>query len=629
MQTNRDTAPIPDASNNPANKRPSNQRSDTCTSVRFTSDTPEVFAFPKVAFTDDMRVKLGSRDLRQLRLSPLVTVKAPVIPEETLKQRIAEAAKTGNISIDLDARGYRFDLLATRGKGLPAPNPAWPDSPKPTTLYITATTEDPERIMHVMVRRSLLDMLGTYHNPPLMMSEDETEDPFFALPGRHIWRPGEVYATAYGAPRMYRVTRPRALQRSDIVPFTAISPKAALAMQRISSKEAYKIISGVFAVEGFMKNDRYDNMRKESVFKTLLTLSGGLGGGEALNANYEVHGERLITGGIAENFPVKNLQPLRCPSYQLSLHLGLVLNSLSPLDSVHKASISMLTTVDYEMRRARYKKMRTKAEKLCKMYMETMTFQHWLMTTYGAHEGDVMYKADGRDDVEDDSLPYGEELRERFVRDVALMQRVLGLFVNDDRAFEDACKEFTEDKYHLRIGQYSGDTVFPKNVGKVSPSEYRQLFKEIWMIILVQHHYVESFTKRMTGKEIVAIAMMTGIPITCMTQYFYNFLDRTGIWLASPEAIAEVVETLTDLCEREQRMFDQGLMYGDAGYHPYALETDLITPHNPTFPVLEELVEQAKEREVISNVGEYRRRINAAARLRTTHPFELVRRTNA
>lgn len=149
------------------------------------------------------------------------------------------------------------------------------------------------------------------------------------------------------------------------------------------------------------------------------------------------------------------------------------------------------------------------------------------------------------------------------------------------------------------------------------------------MIILVQHHYVESFTKRMTGKEIVAIAMMTGIPITCMTQYFYNFLDRTGIWLASPDAIAEVVETLTDLCEREQRMFDQGLMYGDAGYHPYALETDLITPHNPTFPVLEELVEQAKEREVISNVGEYRRRINAAARLRTTHPFELVRRTNA
>ena len=497
-----------------------------------------VFAFPQAQFNDRGSF-LPPTTKQQIRCNPL------------------RSAARSDPSED-----GPLQLFQHIGKVKPDNPYIWRAKEMPTTAYLTAVYKDPLTIINVMIERSKMDM--SFFSPLPYETILEKEDvvgmegaiyrghPLLMLKGQHMWRPGEVLATPYGAEKMIPALELQSMMGGG--PLEAISPRAALLAQRIEPRELHWLMSCIYAREGWG-----EYMPTEGKLRSALALSGGLGGAPA---------DPIGTGGsLITNWPLLSLSPIASISiarvnhtrYALSYRMG-----QEDSVSVHEAHLRTLATAELDHRCSRFKKLKERFLTWLGRHQATSVNHN------GVPEGALLEELHRQ--VENISCPeahhYSEaelakmclngtyasqairdaygHLKEKCIPKVRAAQAQTVEFMrsvaNSEPLFRKACEQLVKDEFVMDIAMPHNDL---RN-GMTTLAQRNDLGIKVWLYFLTYHYYIGPISKRLRAKELMAISWVTGIPVTKFVAYYINFERRTGFWLGPKNLTQELIQLVKD-----------------------------------------------------------------------------------
>lgn len=483
---------------------------------------------------------------------------------------------------------------------LPAKDPeCFRDTEEPTTLFLTACYKEPQLIADVMAARTATDLLGFLHKAPYAIPDREEGDdeegiysdhPLLTAPGRHIWRPGEIYATPYAAPTLYRLCKARAIKPASTMRLKAISPNAAVKVQGLKAKELHFLMRGVYRKEWGMEYPR-----SESSLRSAMSRAGGLGGAPdeidhaALGMQLAKGGMVPLQGTIASQFPPLPLNPIITRDLDVAMHRQLSIEYVKgdeemPLHFGHIATLSTDKLIalkgQYNIKRNRMLKhaettfdaaasnryRAAKYDELIEEAKEELLYAQQSRDKLAIHKASVFL-----DQLKEAKLYSSEAVMDRAQRkrlddlelkwvsdfnnlSVQSRQYLVGI-AGSRRLYELACEEFVKDEYTL-------DCAYPNESlasGLQGMSRERQMSigKEIWLAYLFYGTFLSNKVDVLSAQELLALSMILGIPVQLFVQYFMDLEARTGFWLLPVTVFDDLIALIGNKDDLGDSMFFQ------------------------------------------------------------------------
>ena len=461
----------------------------------------------------------------------------------------------------------------------------------PYTLQLQAVYENPALVLGAMIERSKHDIAGTvgrvtelrsiaeFDESDVAVAEMSPETPVFYKEhplmqheGMHAWTPGQVLATAQGAERLLPFLIQWAIApRNPAQEYRVVSTVAALALQRIELREAQWFLTGLFRQLGWpdSQRSRWDAQSSGP--------QGGYGGHHKLSVSGH---HRYAVRQTSNSWLARSIQDGYTYSDDPALH-GMSLHKrcqqalvniavderMARFNRNKEAFLTVMaefltTTDDVAARRAYFSQ---KIEEVDQQLLRSGLSQAETTELFTRNK---VYTAlrDGRKGKRD-LYPKMREAHFEYLRKFSHEKtdtiRFLEATMQDELAYRTACKLFEEDQYELTFTGLS-DTLRERITEERKPEGKRQRLSaltfdnsvEVWLFFFVHQAYIGRRPRRMTAEEHLGISIMTGVPVTAFIDYYYRFMERTGLVICSGKAgdsVEALIEDVIDLLyETEQ-----------------------------------------------------------------------------